>query len=299
MIDRRGDRAALVAAAEASIAAGSKSFAQASRLFHRTTRERVWLLYAWCRACDDIADGQDHGGTMHAVSDPAARLARIVAATDAAYAGQRTGLSAFDGLAQLLTETPIERPLADDLVEGFRLDLTDWRPQGEADLLRYAYHVAGVVGLMMRRVMTPDAAPDAGVDRAAIDLGLAFQLANISRDVAEDAAGGRTYLPADWLADAGIAPAAIMEPRHRAALVSMIRRVDAMALECEASARRGARALPWRSRWAVLSAANIYGAIMRTVVARGAAAWDRRVVVPRRAKAMHVARALFQSAAAA
>jgi 15-cis-phytoene synthase len=48
------DRAALVAFAQESISRGSKSFRFASRLFDRTTRERVWLLYAWCRKCDDM-----------------------------------------------------------------------------------------------------------------------------------------------------------------------------------------------------------------------------------------------------
>ena len=54
-------RDALVAAARVSIAKGSKSFAAASTLFAPAVRERAWLLYAWCRRCDDIVDGQDHG----------------------------------------------------------------------------------------------------------------------------------------------------------------------------------------------------------------------------------------------
>ena len=74
---RHASRDALVATAGESIARGSKSFAMASRLFERTTRERAWLLYAWCRACDDIADGQDHGHGMHAVEDAPARVAAI------------------------------------------------------------------------------------------------------------------------------------------------------------------------------------------------------------------------------
>ncbi|MPT21993.1 MAG: transcriptional repressor [Starkeya sp.] len=53
-------RDALVAHARQSILRGSKSFAAASHLFDSVTRERVWLLYAWCRRCDDIADAQDH-----------------------------------------------------------------------------------------------------------------------------------------------------------------------------------------------------------------------------------------------
>ena len=65
----RPGRDAIVEAARASIARGSKSFAAASRLFSPEVRERAWLLYAWCRACDDIADGQDHGHGMTRVAD--------------------------------------------------------------------------------------------------------------------------------------------------------------------------------------------------------------------------------------
>ena len=70
------DRAALVAAAAESIAKGSKSFALASKLFDRQTRERAWLLYYWCRTCDDIADGQDHGGAMSTVADAPEQIGR-------------------------------------------------------------------------------------------------------------------------------------------------------------------------------------------------------------------------------
>ena len=77
MNSERPTREALVATAGETIARGSKSFGLASRLFNRQTRERAWLLYAWCRACDDLADGQDHGGRLSSVADPQARIAAI------------------------------------------------------------------------------------------------------------------------------------------------------------------------------------------------------------------------------
>ena len=60
------DRAALVNESYEAIAEGSRSFAFASKLFDKPTRERVWMLYAWCRRCDDLADAQDMG-VPHAV----------------------------------------------------------------------------------------------------------------------------------------------------------------------------------------------------------------------------------------
>ena len=67
-------RAELVAHARDCIARGSKSFAAASRLFDPVTRERVWLLYAWCRRCDDLADDQELGGTLGPDAGNAERL---------------------------------------------------------------------------------------------------------------------------------------------------------------------------------------------------------------------------------
>ena len=66
--------------------------------------------------------------------------------------------------------------------------------------MRYCYHVAGVVGCMMAVVMGVSPDDDATLDRAC-DLGLAFQLANIMRDVEEDDRAGRCYLPLEWLAE--------------------------------------------------------------------------------------------------
>ena len=138
-------RAAIVATAGETIGKGSKSFSAASRLFDRTTRERAWLLYAWCRACDDLADGQDHGHGAHAVPDAAARLTTIRERTAAALAGEWVGDPAFDALRIVVSETGIPHRFVTDVIEGFALDAEDWRPRHEADLHRYCYHVAGAV----------------------------------------------------------------------------------------------------------------------------------------------------------
>src|SRR6478736_5935637 len=105
----RPTRDVLVACAGETIARGSKSFGLASKLFDRRTRARAWLLYAWCRACDDLADGQDHGGRLRAVGDPGARLAAIRSLTERALAGEWVGHASFDGLRLLLDEVPIPR----------------------------------------------------------------------------------------------------------------------------------------------------------------------------------------------
>jgi phytoene synthase len=284
-----------VEAARVSIARGSKSFAAASTLFDRATREKAWLLYAWCRRCDDIVDGQDHGHGMSLVSEPLTRIAEVSAMTEAALAGRVVGDPAFDALRIVAAETRLPARFARDLVAGFALDAEDWRPRTADDLYRYCYHVAGVVGCMMGLVMGVDPADEDTLDRAC-DLGLAFQLANIARDIGEDAAVGRCYLPTDWLAEAGIAPGEQMAPEHRPQLAMLARRMAERAAAFEASARCGTPALSFRSGWAVLSAAGIYGAIGREVAARGERAWDRRVSTSKAAKVAIIAKAAGQSA---
>lgn len=287
------DRAALVAHARDTIVRGSKSFAAASRLFDRQSRERVWLLYAWCRTCDDIADAQEMGGALGDQSGLVERVTTIRDLTARAFAGQETGEPSFDALGLLAREVPITQAMASDVVAGFELDAADWRPRTAADLLRYCYHVAGAVGVMMAAVMGVPAKDEDTLDRAC-DLGLAFQLANIARDVAEDDAAGRCYLPQEWLDEACIAPGEVMQPHNRAALVSLVARLCDMAGQYEASARIGAARLPFRQRWAILSAAGIYGAIAREVRARGAQAWDLRVHTGKARKLGFVVRALGQ-----
>ena len=288
------DRATLVEQARQSIARGSKSFALASRLFERETRERVWLLYAWCRACDDLADAQDMGGELGDQSGAAERLAAIRRLTDQALAGTPTGNFAFDGFAIVARECGLTRAMADDVIAGFALDAAGWRPRTETDTLRYCYHVAGAVGVMMAVVMGVASGDEDTLDRAC-DLGLAFQLANIARDVAEDDAAGRCYLPAQWLDAEGIAPGGLMAPCHRPALVRMVRRLCELERGYEASARVGAARLAFRQRLAILAAGGIYGAIARKVEAAGSQAWDRRAFTSSPEKLRHVLGALWQA----
>ena len=288
------DRAALVAAAAESIARGSKSFALASKLFDRQTRERAWLLYFWCRTCDDIADGQDHGGEMSRVVDAQSNIATLRKETDLALAGKTTGNFAFDGLGLVVAETGIPHQYPRDLIAGFALDAVDWRPQTEADLMKYSYHVAGAVGCMMAIILGVDAKDDDTIQRAC-NLGLAFQLANIARDIAEDEAAGRCYIPADWLCEANMKAGELMQMENRKRLAAIGKKLAAMVEAHETSARIGARRLPFRSRWAVLSAAGIYGEIARKVAMLGESAWDRRIAVSKRAKLGWVAKAFFQA----
>ena len=277
------ERDRLVEEAQRVIAAGSKSFRFASQIFDLETRERSWLLYAWCRACDDITDGQTLGHGAATPDDPDERLAFIREKTDAALAGQPTGLAPFDALAAVAAETRIPPSLPHDHLAGFARDAAGWSPANQDELLSYCYQVAGAVGVMMAHVMGVDAAERDTLDRAS-DLGIAFQLANIARDIVEDAKVGRIYLPADWLANEKLTGADLSDPKHRPALANLTQRLADLAERYRRSSKVGAARLPFRSRWAVLSAAGIYGEVATRAVTLGPRAWDRRISISKAEK---------------
>lgn len=287
-------REALVATAGETISRGSKSFSLASRLFDRPTRERAWLLYAWCRHCDDLADGQTlgHGGSV--VADAQRRLSLIRVGTERALGGEEAGDMPFDALRIVATECAIPHRFVWDHVAGFELDAQEWRPRSEADMIRYCYHVAGAVGCMMAMVMGVGEEDEETLGRAS-DLGVAFQLANIARDLSDDHAIDRCYLPVEWLAEMDIPPGEHMKPAYRERMAVLARRLERLVDAYERSAREGAKTLPFRSRWAVLTAAGIYGDIAREVARRGISAWDGRVVTSRWSKLGWVAKGWLQA----
>ncbi len=280
---------AVIAHSREAITKGSKSFAAASRLFPRAIRDDAWMLYAWCRHCDDEIDGQVLGHGAVGI-DPAlagAKLDELRARTASALAGQPQSKPVFEAFQRVAIrhDIPAQEPL--DLLRGFEMDVVGRRYDTLEDTLEYAYHVAGVVGVMMARIM---GVRDAPTLRRAQDLGLAFQLTNIARDVIEDATGGRVYLPARWLREAGVPLDQVADSRHRAAVAELARRLVTEAEPFYASARWGLRDLPPRSAWAIATARGVYRAIGRQVSRAGDAAWDGRAAVDRTDKAILLGR---------
>lgn len=273
---------AVLAASKASIVKGSKSFRSASRLFEPEVREDAWLLYAWCRACDDEIDGQDHGFGHEnlSVEEQKRRLERLYDLTRRAITGEPMSDPTFAAFQRVAIRHRLPERWAIDMIDGFRMDVEHHDYRTIDDVMAYCWHVAGVVGVMMARVM---GVTDPEVLRRAQDLGLAFQLTNISRDVIEDAQGGRVYLPANWLREAYVEPtaAAVADPANRAAVHAVTRRLLDVGEPYYDSARDGLRGLPFRSSMAIAAARGVYREIGRKVARRGPGVWSKRVSVGR------------------
>lgn len=266
---------AVVDASRRSIEVGSGSFAAAARLFSPKVREDAWMLYAWCRHCDDVVDGQilGQGEVGRDAEGARARLEGLEAETRRAFRGEPMSDPAFAAFQRVAVNRQIDLRHPLDLLKGFQMDVSGRRYRRFEDTLEYAYHVAGVVGVMMAQVM--------GVkDRAALgraaDLGLAFQLTNIARDVLEDARGGRVYLPEEWLCGLSPDPETVLDPRNRGAVFAATLRLLEAAEPYYASARWGLSSLPFRSAWAVAAALGVYRAIGARVASLGPDGMERR-----------------------
>ncbi|MFN7026271.1 MAG: phytoene/squalene synthase family protein [Pseudorhizobium sp.] len=267
---------AVLAHSKIAIAKGSQSFAAAARLFDRHTREDAVLLYAWCRHCDDVVDGQTLG---HEQQDDfregqQQRLELLRQQTASALQGERVSDPVFEALRRVVERHQIPARHPEELLAGFQMDVTERRYESVSDTLDYCYHVAGVVGVMMAMIM--GVRDPKTLDRAC-DLGLAFQLTNIARDVVEDARAGRVYLPAELLARHGLYVIDPEDMAQRPALHAAAIELLDLADDYYASAYVGIASLPSRSAWAIAAARRVYRAIGSKLRDGGAEAWNGRV----------------------
>lgn len=266
---------------------GSRSFFAASLLLPRQVAARATVLYAWCREADDAIDESPRPGA--ALESLRARLLAMQVPGRAAQGVDRD-------MAALMRECRIPDTLPRALLEGFAWDVEARTYHTLADVHAYGARVAGTVGVMMALLM--DARAPVVLARAA-DLGVAMQLTNIARDVAEDARRGRLYLPADWMRDAGLDPVAwLRAPVGSAALDTVVARLLAHADTLYARAATGIGALPAACRPGMHAARRLYAGIGAELLRRGGDPFAGRAVVSPARKTVIVLQALADAVGA-
>lgn len=241
----------------------SKTFYMASVLLPANQRLAVRGLYAFCRVSDDIVDG---GGSnrlqklqvwrQHALSEhpPQNDLVAL------AWADTRATYN-------------IPQRYAEQLLDGVASDLTKTRYTTFAELTSYCYSVASTVGLMAMHIVGYES--EAAIPYA-VKLGVALQLTNILRDVAEDWENGRLYLPLEELADFGLSEAdigaGIVDDRWRAFMKFQIARIRVLYED----ALPGIGLLHKKGRFAIAAAAELYLAILDDIEAYDFDVFGRR-----------------------
>lgn len=184
-------------AAERTTAVWARSFHFASRFLPLEKRRAVFALYDYCRYADNLVDARGDRSPAGARADLAALGEMVRAVHGGAAAPEERWLALADTLHRY--DVPLA-PLV-DLLDGVAMDLEEVAYPDFATLHRYCRLVAGGVGLMLGPVL---GATSTRFREPGIGLGVAMQLTNVLRDVAEDLDAGRVYLPADELARFGV-----------------------------------------------------------------------------------------------
>lgn len=265
--------------AEASLKVNGKTFAWARRFLGQEMGQNAAQLYAFCRLLDDLADGD--------LPDGEKRLKAIYNS----FQNPDIGKSPLDSaLAEFLPfmqrlNLPIDAIIG--LIDGLLMDQGDVALSHQDDLIRYGYHVAGTVGVLMCRILDCD---DDEAAHHAIDLGIAMQLTNIARDVLEDAEMGRRYLPGQWCngmtADDIVSAAKTHDEIGIQTVRAGIQRMLGLAESYYASGMAGLPYLPLRAHVAILIAARAYRQIGVQLLRQGCPWHHGRVVTTTARKAI-------------
>ena len=264
----------------------AKNFYYAFIALPKTRRNAICAIYAFMRRADDLADDESFS-----VEERRTHLGAWLAEWRAVCEGAPATDPVFLAVRDATTRFAIPLSLLDELIAGVTMDL-DHAEADEADtyatfadLYRYCYLVASVVGLVCIRIF---GYKNPRAEKLAEETGIAFQLTNILRDVAEDAARNRVYLPLEDLSAHDVslallldrAPGATPTPSERALL-------EAIAQRAEGYYRSAEVLLPLidaESRPALQVLVSIYHALLKRIEGADYDVFSRRAAVPLRTK---------------
>ena len=240
----------------------SRTYYFSTSFFPPHVRPRVHALYAFMRYADEIVDNP--GATS--LNEQLAGLRSFEEETLAAVSGEAIA----NPVLQAFANTVLLRGIAPDLIEAFmrsmKMDTGVFRYPTYKDLEEYTYGSAAVVGLMMCRVI---GVADEAANPHAEALGVAMQLTNFLRDVREDWARGRVYLPLEDLERFGYAEEELGRDVVDERFVELMQFEISRARGLYRVADEGMRYIPQGRRYPVVVAGRLYEAILGRIEAQG------------------------------
>jgi phytoene synthase len=271
-----------------------RSFYLATLLLPEWKRRHVHALYGFARHVDDIVD-------VCGTTAPAGRVAaldEVSTRLNARLAGEPVQDPVLPAFVHTVRSFGVEQADLDAFLGAMRTDLTVTRYGTYQDLLTYMEGSAAAIGLMMLPVLETVPGAERAAREPARELGRAFQLTNFLRDVAEDLARGRVYLPKADLAEFGVTEADLAAASSGRAVRDLVAFESARARGHYRRALDGVELLVPSSRPCIRAACELYGGILRQITEVGHDVLAARARVPRRRRAAIFARHLLAASAA-
>ena len=247
-------------------AASGSSFYYSFLFLPPERRRAITALYAFCREVDDVVDECTEPQVAHS------KLGWWRMEVGKLFAGQPNH-PVSRALHPFLEKFQIKEQQLQEIIAGMEMDLTQTRYLDFAGLQKYCYHVAGAVGLLAARIF---GYTNPRTLAYAKDLGTAFQLTNIIRDVGEDARKNRIYLPMEDLRSFEVAAADILSGKHSESFRKLM---EFQARRAESYYENAMQSLPAedrRSQRAGLIMAAIYRTTLAEIERDGFHVLDRR-----------------------
>ena len=256
----------------AAKAASGSSFYAGMRVLPKAERDAMYAVYGFCRIVDDIADDQ-----VRPIAQQRAELQAWRESLEALYGGRPAG--GAEMLRAAVTRYKLDKADFLAVVDGMEMDLEGICAPDLATLELYCDRVAVAVGLLSVKVFGMD---DAVGRELSHHLGRALQFTNVVRDVDEDAAMGRLYLPAEYLAEAGVESRVPAEAVLHPGIDQVCRRLARTAEAHFAEAHRILAAHPAGKLAAPRLMGAVYASVLGKLSARGWAPPRERVSVRKR-----------------
>lgn len=257
-----------------SLSKGSRTFWFASLFLPRSLRREVEAVYAWYRFTDDLGDNP-----ALSPSQKSQALAKWGQETFRAFEQPEQASPLLQNLVAVFQRYQLKPYLLGDLLRGLQEDQK--QPHGFnslEELEEYCYCVAGSVGLVMAPLLGSSGL--AALPHAC-QLGKAMQMTNIARDLGEDSALGRLYLPRNWLMEVQVAPEQLLDPLFQGRIFYLVQRLLARADDLYRQGLTGISYLPRSTRLTILLAATWYREIGYERLRQGPASLGVRSIVSR------------------
>lgn len=275
----------------------AKNFYYGFLVLPRRKRNALSAVYAFMRHADDISDDPSLS-----IEDRRTKLDSWLENYHRVYAGAQTDDPVFMALRDTQQRFNIPIDLLDKLVQGTAMDLYGTNPAGDPsapfiayrtfdELYDYCYHVASVVGLVCIRIF---GYREQFAEQLAEEVGVAFQLTNILRDIKEDASLGRVYIPQEDLQHFGINPAELASGADLGRIRPLLEMQANRAREFYKSAERLIPLVEEDSQGALWTLVTIYHRLLDRIIERGYDVFRDRVRLSTAEKVGILAKGFFR-----